>query len=228
MDIWAVSSLQWPEEGAEDVYLEFQGASWTHLLGCVRFLAGTWIVFPQRLRSGRLEDVISRVWLIWASARWPEHCLLFEKRLPCRGKLRTCSWQPTAEVPDKTVSNSRAVGQSSNSQQRWKVAALPGSTENPALVSWPGTLQLRLGLVLTRTHKDGCKLQKPTGAFSSLLMCNWVWCLYYIKLVWSVLWLKENMCACVYACVCVSVHAQLLTWKQFFKTCSRTPWQHSG
>ena len=157
MDIWAVSSLQWPEEGAEDVYLEFQGASWTHLLGCVRFLAGTWIVFPQRLRSGRLEDVISRVWLIWASARWPEHCLLFEKRLPCRGKLRTCSWQPTAEVPDKTVSNSRAVGQSSTSQQRWKVAALPGSTENPALVSWPGTLQLRLGLVLTPAHKDGCK-----------------------------------------------------------------------
>lgn len=65
MDIWVVSSLQWPGEGAEDVYLEFQGASGTHLPGCARFLAGTWIVFSPRLRSGRLEDIISRVCSRW-------------------------------------------------------------------------------------------------------------------------------------------------------------------
>lgn len=41
MDIWVVSSLQLPGQRAEDAYLEFQGASGTHLPSHPRLLAGT-------------------------------------------------------------------------------------------------------------------------------------------------------------------------------------------
>lgn len=46
-NIQIVSTLQLPGQGAGDAYLEFQSASGTHPPPRPRFLAGTWIVFPE-------------------------------------------------------------------------------------------------------------------------------------------------------------------------------------
>lgn len=122
--------------------------------------------------------------LWWAPVRWPTQCSQFGKCLLCCNKLRTCSWQPRAEVPDKIISNFQGswaiLLHFSAGMKGRRPARLPGRSGS-GFLAWHTPAQSRF---MTPAHKDSCNPQKPTGVFSSLLTCNWAWCLSYIKPVW--------------------------------------------
>lgn len=65
-DIWVVSNLQLPGQGAEDAYLEFPGAIGTHLPWVPGSRLELGLYSPHRHRPGRLEGVDVSVRLYWA------------------------------------------------------------------------------------------------------------------------------------------------------------------
>ena len=206
MDIWLVSSLQSPGEGEEDAHLEFQGASGTYLPWCPTFLAVTGIVFPQKQRSGRLEDVISRVWLYCVGMGF---CKMTQALSTIWKKVFfvVISWELAPDSPGLKclIRLSATSGQLGNppplSRDESRGPARLHGISSSGFMAWHIPAQSQF---MTLAHKDSCNLQKPTGKFFSLLMCNWAWCLSYIKPVWSVPWLKGN----VYVCACACMHAR--------------------
>lgn len=200
-NIWVVSSLQLPGQGAADAYLEFQSASGTHHSLRPRFLAGTWIVFPQRQRPRRLEDAISRLHWVVVGFR-PRRCLQFEKCLPF-------FWQHWELAPNRFSPRLKCQIRLSNFQASWaillylsvglKAGTLPGSTERSSsgFTAWHTPASYRF---MTPAYKDHCNPQSPWGRFHSFLPCSWAWHVTYVKLVWLVPRRTGSVCVCRSSC----------------------------